>query len=180
MSTVASERRTEATRISLVLGDQDERTLRQVIGDLDSVENLLIAGYWVDYGTTVRWPGRISNTPRPIRSEIEADVRVLRISYNSPMEVVLEIGPYAASGLAAARGLFYLMSSWQDVRLKAKKTDYEIAALSLLIEKLPSADDVVERPRDEPDLRLAARLMARIRRLVINDQEVAGSSSDGE
>lgn len=103
------------------------------------------------------------------------DLELVSARQNSPLEVIIQIAPYAATGLAASRGLVYLMSKWEDWRVKRAASSYQVAALQLLKESLPTI-------KSSPDLyeeRLiqAANIVPLIDRVAIDS---AGSASDGQ
>jgi hypothetical protein len=144
------------------------------------IERLFAVGFWVDSVNNPWVP--VHDRPAPADQKdptrlFNVHLEVARISYDSPFHVVLEIAPYASGALAGARGVLYLMSKWEDYRVKR-------ASSSLAIERLNLQKQVLElvkgslpnRPEVTEGLVNGAALILS----TIHKIEVESSGSDGQ
>jgi hypothetical protein len=118
------------------------------------IERLFALGFWLDSEINPQEAVHGRPAPADMRDPtrlFNAHLEISRISYNSPFHVVLEIAPYASGALAGARGVLYLMSKWEDYRVKhasssldIERLDLQKQALQLVKELLPNRPEVTE------------------------------------
>jgi hypothetical protein len=113
---------------------------------LEGLRDLLVAGFWIQLKRE-NYPRR--RTGINPRGSLREDLKVTTLSYSSPLQIVMDIAPAAASCLAAARGVVYIMNRWEDWRVRHARSNYEVAALKLLRDELPRVEDMssVDMPR---------------------------------
>jgi hypothetical protein len=168
--------RTEPLRLSIRFRDSREALSLGVLSDrIGSLRDLLLAGYWIDWRF-----GESEGAANPRRA-VRDDLTVKRLSYSSPLVMILEISPYAASAVGAARGVVYLMSRWEDWREKRAMTDMRVSTYKLIeaslpdrVESLPAGLLLDDRP-GEIEMQNSSWLATQIESIKLDEQ---GSDPD--
>jgi hypothetical protein len=137
--------RTDVWRLHVVFVEPPERdTLAGVTGKLAGLRDLMVATYWIQLSRARRMPLELQP-----RYSLDDGLRLGRLTYTSPLDVLIEISPYAGTGVVAARGLVYIMSRWEDCRAKRAWTNYYVASYALLTNTLPDPRDNPKRAREQ-------------------------------
>ena len=136
MTDLGTGRRTGATRLRVEFYEPLEGrglTLAELVSQLSGLESLLVIGYWTQYKQL--WSPEVrKDMPTDPRPVLEKDLKLARLSYESPLQIVLEV---VGTSLTVGTGVLYFMMRWEDWRAKRAKTNLQKAAYEHLAKYLP-------------------------------------------
>jgi hypothetical protein len=85
------------------------------------------------------------------RYELREGLLVERLSYASPVEVILAIGSATGAIWASVRGAITVMERWEDWRLRRAVTNYRVQAAEVLRQNIPGVQPPQSRRHEYED-----------------------------
>jgi hypothetical protein len=127
--------------VRLIFRPQPELSLDDLLYDLDHLRALLDIGGLCGHAQQLDRMPESELEPRWLAKEFDetirrmADVRVERVSYNSPLELILSalyVAGYGGAAVYALRHTIDLVERWSEMRVRLAENRYQREAVNLL------------------------------------------------